>query len=253
MDIESISHRESCPSCKVERGHVGNKKQKEWDISLSATYKTIDGLDFMVRVATKDDIELLLAADEVFYSDEFKKPALNAYTKFEGWSYPYICIAIIKENIVGKLFLDRNAQNAVRQNLSPAIIDNIVVAEKFRRQHISNHLIDFAESIVNKNGGRWIEIGVSSVNFSPLSSYVRKGYSNYPLIHEHEIIIFYEAEGLDFSTHFEAPRYDAGSIIVYKDIGDSDKIKIVDRKNFVQMLIKTSQERYPSQKTEFDQ
>lgn len=239
--------------------HQGWKAIPEWTIGGTKSVTTRDGLQLDVRIATKEDIPKLLASPEVFpkqqpgYPDV--APILSEYTDFRNLSYPYICVGLIDDNVVGRLYVERNPANVVlkeMRNQRIAILDSAIVAPSLRKRGIVDKLMEFAESIAIANGIHWLEIGAqrfykevqvedsleATTGLESLSGSLRRGYHQFPLYMNKYMEVHYLISGLQ--STIISRRYKNG-IVMYKNLRDIAAEKLYkikeEREHFCSWLI----------------
>lgn len=262
-----------CPACKrtttADKAlHLGNfytdnagnphpdasnfPQRPEWNINGTWSTNTYLGHKVEIRVATTEDVDTLVSTPEVFPVQPEGTPNLipqivAEFTDRRALYYPYICIAIAERKIVSRLFLDPNPENAVRRDLTPAIIDNLVTSSAFAGRGYADKLLEFAEKTARVNKVRWLEIGCTrEANPIPdnprngtdsLRLYLRRGYHNYPTILHNGIQIHYQARNLpDNAATMDATRY-GKALIVYKDLDNGFVFGDEDRKQIHSELI----------------
>ncbi len=159
-------------------------------------------------------------------SPGFWPQQLREYTDFRGLSFPYICIALIDDKVVGRLYLDPNSNNAINRDLNAAIIDNVVVDPDHEEKGVADKLIEFAENIARQNGVRWLEIGVvkdtstteaahKRKGTDSARSFIRRGFYKHPFYLKKALQIHYQAR--DLPNTFILTRYKNG-LVMYKDL-----------------------------------
>jgi len=215
-------------------------KKIKWnvdDIWKTTTYK---GVQITCRVATAADVDELTKTPNVFplpdsNGESFWPQQLVEYTDFRGLSFPYICIAVLDGKIVGRLYLDPNSNNAIRRNLDAAVIDSIVVDAQHEGRGIADKLIEFAESIAQKNGVSWLEIGVvrDTSDTDPshrrkgtdsARSYIRRGFYKYPLYLKNKFELHYQARGLPKGIATFVSRRYGKALVMYKDLEQTTEL-----------------------------
>jgi GNAT superfamily N-acetyltransferase len=213
--------------------HLANRDQLEWNLGEAKKARTRDSnVELLLKVATKDDVALLVSSPGVFPQAKPDSPeiyhTINAYTKLRGQSYPYICFAVADGQVAGKLYVERQIHNAVKPQLRPAIIDGVVVDPRWEGQGVANALLDFAENLVEINGGRWIEIGAMEDDdnsdvahkrrgMDSLSLYTRRGYHKHAAYVTKALDIHYQVDTIPNIATIVAQRYGVAAI-VYKDL-----------------------------------
>lgn len=209
--------------------HVGSVSMADWSLSAPWQTSTHSGLDVLIRIAKDTDLDELLANRHIFSGEHGEtntlKLLLTKFTSQSNQSYPYVCMAYVGCELVGKLYLDRNPENAIRRNLKAAIIDSVSVSLNWEGRGIADKLIEFAEDVAVSNGGRWIEIGAtkkwldsdkshSRKGLDSLRSYLRRGYYKEAVYLNKQLEIHYMVSG---GGTIIAPRY-GNSVVLYKDL-----------------------------------
>lgn len=212
--------------------HLGNLSRDEWSLPAAKFVSTHKGVAITVRVALAADVNRLVASPRVFppssqANDVLLTPLLNAYTSFNGQSYPYVCVAELDNAIVGRLYLDRNSNNSIRRELGAAVVDNLVVDPTHEGKGIADQLLEFAESVSRNNGCHWLEIGVrnsnetneghSRIGSDSFRSYLRLGYHEKPTYLSRPVPIHYIVHGVPNVASAECHRY-GNTLVVYKNL-----------------------------------
>lgn len=227
--------------------HFGNLPVPEWTVPAPSNVTTHIGTDVSIAVATQQDLPSVIAATSVFpvidpLLIEPHRQFLQVCTSFNGMAFPYICVARVNGQVAGKLFLDRNSNNAIRRNLHAAIVDSVMVAPEFEAKGIADKLLEFAELFALNNGVRWMEIGAikeRSENHvrggtDSLRSYVRRGYYKQPLVLEETLDVHYQYD--EAQPTLLSPRY-GKAIVVYKDLNTTTAFPEDDRRAVFQKLV----------------
>jgi GNAT superfamily N-acetyltransferase len=256
-----------CITCNPERPlfqdkdgnifHVGNLPQDEWQLADPWQTKTHKGVDVLLYVASRATVDKLRYSPNVFPNPyEFPELApanpmglsilFMSFTKFNVGACPYVCVAEVNGEIAGRLFLDRNSNNAIRRNLGAAIIDQFIVYPNFEGQGIGDKLLEFAESLARNNGIRWLEIGAMKAEDNSdgawarrgtdaLRFYIRRGYHEMPLYLTKTLYICYTTRGTELPG-LVTPRY-GRALVVYKDLNSDIQMDAEAQKQLYQQLV----------------
>lgn len=246
--------------------HVGNLPLDEWHLDGPWQTKTHKDVDVVLYVATEADVERLI--DSPAFPEPYTFPELvkfhpftlrillNAFTSFRFGACPYLCLAEVNREIAGRLFLDRNSNNAIRRGLGAAIVDDINVHPDFEGQGVADKLLEFAENLARSNGIRWLEIGAAKVESTEdraharrgtdsLRSYIRRGFHEMPLYPARPLEICYPAGGQ--LPGLVTPRYGrygssygsgyGSAVVVYKDLNSDIQMDAEVQKQLYQRLV----------------
>ncbi len=235
--IDCITCNPERPMFKDEDGdiyHVGNLPQDEWHLADPWQTKTDKGVNVLLYVASRATVDRLTESDKVF-PDPYEVPELapddpmglamlfRSCAKFNVGACPYVCVAEVDGEIAGRLFLDRNSNNAIRRGLGAAIIDNLTVHPDFEGQGVADKLLEFAENLARSNGIRWLETGAKKVDgkknraharrgTDSLRSFIRRGFHEMPLYLARPLYICYTTRGSELPG-LVTPRY--GRTVVF--------------------------------------
>lgn len=234
-------------------------ERPEWNLTGDWVTTTFYKYPVTIRVATTSDTEKLLATPSVFPQCEAGQPdftpcIVREFTDRRGLYHPYICIAIAEGEIVSRLYLDPNPDNAVCKKLNAATIDNVTTASDFEGRGYADKLLEFAENTARNNGFRWLEIGCTKEapntaaahtrrGHDSLSMYLRHGFHKHASILHNPIRIYYQARALPVDpasgkspATMYAPRY-GKAVVVYKDLMSAFEYSVKKRKQMFEELI----------------
>lgn len=167
------------------------------------------GIKLTVRTAFKNDIIGLMRAQwNLGYALAHKWFISNF-----GADFPVICVALLDDQIIGRLHIDLNPNHRINKSVSDCgIIDNLFIERQYRGKGVADSLIEFAEDIIQSVGYRVAEIGINYAEPESLMQYIRHHFHDDPIYQKDTISFTYPHSTASFiQTH----RYKDG-LVFYK-------------------------------------
>jgi GNAT superfamily N-acetyltransferase len=171
------------------------------------TYKQVE---VQVGIATEADIVSLQTAS---WNKGNNAKAQEWFIHNLGADVPIVCVARVDGKLVGRLYVDLNADRRFNKTVPPCgIIDNVMIDPDHTAVGIGDVLIEFAEDVIKGANFVAAEIGVNLNQPEALTQYIRRHFHDDAVPSDPYTFFNFQHP---LWNYIHTPRYERG-VVFYK-------------------------------------